>query len=289
MGIAMQFSQNPNSSLHYCGICTFYRIVLEFNSMGSINNPTLDTLHSEGTIMSRLTLIISAILFVVCAYTCIAQTGGSSSGSSSYGIPIEIVEKLKWLSEAESPFTVPVFDTRAFATTMVSVTSDKNVAALYTELTKIDGTLYKGRHTDFARITDSGFHVDLTTSLKNGPVFVSSAMEEKWNIYFFDNILYFVRSWTGDLFFRAEVSILEKELSVSRVEYNSRVCSKDFDATRAVYFLIKSHIFRKPAIAPIPNEISDHKVEIAMYLFGMYGCVAYFASRENTVDARLKE
>ncbi len=203
----------------------------------------------------------------------------------SNSIPKEISNKLKWLHGTESPFNISVFDSRAFALSMVSVTRDPDVAERYNKLIGSNGKEFIEKHPDSMRGIDFNNTYKLAEPFVNGPVFVSGRMEEKWNIYLWDESLYLVRSWTGALIYRVYITLTANSLAIRKIEYDGAHICSDNDAMRAVDFLIKSHLLRSPAVAPLPDDAPRNEIGIAMYLFGEYGRLGFFASKENTIDA----
>jgi hypothetical protein len=238
--------------------------------------------------MNRAHLAVFPILFFFAATVCPGQSGTSSSGGSGPSIPKSIMDQLRWLSAAESPFGIPVFDTSAFAATMVSATSDPSIAAKYTELTKSLGKEFIGQHPPSYRAFAPNYSIRLLRPLADGAVFISSAMEEKWNIYLYASNLYFVRSWSGRLEFRAKVRVDGEALIATRIEYDPQFADSDPYATAVVDFLIKSHIFRLKAVAPIDPRTDEDSVAIAMSLFSNYGRLALYAARRDTISIAAK-
>lgn len=195
----------------------------------------------------------------------------------------------RWLSAEESPFDIPVLDCRPVTTTSLLFTQDKEVAERYVRLTRSDGKEFAEKHPEAAQCVSVLLEYRHDGVPAEGPVFISRCMEEKWNICYYCSALCFVRSWTGDLVYRARMEFTGKESRVVEIEYNSnRICSA-IDAIRAVDFLIKTHLYQKMAITPIPATISHDDGEMVSYLFSEYGHAAHFASREDTVDARIVE
>ena len=55
---------------------------------------------------------------------------------------------------------------------------------------------------------------------RDGPLFVARQMEDKWDIYLYDGHLYFARSWTGELVFRAVIEFAAPQAVLTTVEAN---------------------------------------------------------------------
>jgi hypothetical protein len=125
--------------------------------------------------------------------------------------------------------------------------------------------------------------------LKDGPQFVARQMEEKWNIYLFDGILYFVRSWTGLLIHAAQCVVTDEALKVTSIA-TSKESIDERDRTfaiREIFFLIVSHVLGCVYPHPVPAFIEADEEQIAVFSFSQYGRMGLFAaltevSRTNT-------
>src|ERR1051326_26767 len=179
--------------------------------------------------------------------------------------------QLKWLEGDSSPFDIPVLDCRPVTTTMLSFTKEKATAERYAALCKSDGKQHIGEHPTSAKMADVALSYPYKGKTTDGPVFISGSMEDKWNIYLYENVLYFTRSWTGDLVYRAGIECGNDRINIRTIEFDGDVISSATDAVRAVDFIIKSHLFRVLSFAPVPSTLSNEPKEIALYLFSQYG------------------
>ena len=110
-------------------------------------------------------------------------------------------------------------------------------------------------------------------------------MEEKWDIYLYDNLVYFCRSWTGALALVAEISPNDTKLHIGRLWAPRSEVSELF--VQQVDYLIKSHLYKLRVPHPLPKELQDHPSAVAHYSFSQYGRICCFGTFENTIGASL--
>ena len=123
---------------------------------------------------------------------------------------------------------------------------------------------------------------------RDGPLFVARQMEDKWDVYLYDGHLYFARSWTGDLVYRAAVEFRGDEAVVTGVEVGRARAGDDPGlAVRAVDFLLKSHVHGREAPHPLPRGLPEDTRALAVYSFGEYGRWAWYGSFEDTTRVRV--
>jgi len=179
----------------------------------------------------------------------------------------------------DNPFGVRVLDCRPFTCGMVSTTSDASIAARYGALRASDGRdLLAAPMDDAVRLT-----VSLTFphdgSALEGIVSKSDAMEVKWDIYVYESVFLFARSWTGTLVYRAKASVGATEFHISEIE-----CSADAaeTAASAVYYLIATHAMGRVFPHQIPESmVSDDPMLIATWTFSQYGRLGCYATRAD--------
>jgi hypothetical protein len=89
---------------------------------------------------------------------------------------------------------------------------------------------------------------------RDGPLYVAQRMEDKWDIYLYDGYLYFARSWTGELAYRARIEFQERAAVVTGIDVSrTRLMNEPPLAIRTVDFLIKTHLHRREAPHPLPE------------------------------------
>ena len=157
----------------------------------------------------------------------------------------------RWLSSDENPVGIDILDCRMFAMTMMSTTGDQEVALRFSQLRSSVGHEIAGSCPERARRIQCSLDFPLDSPLNEGPLFKAEVMEDKWDIYLLSEHLYFCRSWTGALIFRASVTLSDERMVVSAIETNP---SEDNDIViRQVAFLIWSHVFGRVSLHPLPD------------------------------------
>ena len=114
----------------------------------------------------------------------------------------------------------------------------------------------------------------------DGPLFKSEQMEDKWDIYLFNDVLYFARSWTGDLLFCASTRFDSGWMHLTGIVADGGQ-APEF-ALRVVDYLVKSHILGRDALHPLPPELSKVAGDIAAYSFSMFGRRCSFGTYADT-------
>lgn len=190
--------------------------------------------------------------------------------------------RAEWLDPDNNPFAVRVLDCRDFCRTMVSMTTDPQRAARFVELRSSTGEQHHGQHPPNAMCIASFLSYPLTGRPADGPLFRAEEMEDKWDIFLYDGWLYFARSWTGELVFRAEVKFTGTQALVSNIEADAKLAVQAELAVRQVDFLIKSHLLDQEVPHPLPSDFPDDAMQVAVYSHSWYGRRASFATFEDT-------
>jgi hypothetical protein len=114
---------------------------------------------------------------------------------------------------------------------------------------------------------DGGLQYPLAAALPEGPLSKAECMEDKWDIYHYVPHLYFARSWSGDLAYRAAVRVDSGRLIVESIEVATG--EPPAYARAAVDYLIKSHVFGAQLPHPLPVDLPPEGVALfSMSTFG---------------------
>jgi hypothetical protein len=200
----------------------------------------------------------------------------------------DVFTQLVWLKPDENPFHLRVLDCRPFSTTMISTTEDPAIAARFTHLRNASGEEHRGKKPADAIVAICDLSYPFNGESRDGPLFVAQQMEDKWDIYLYDGHLYFARSWTGELAFRAAIDFRDRQALVTSVEASrAKVVDDPALAVRIVDFLMKTHLYRKEAPYPFPQGFAEDKKTLALYSFSEYGRWAFYGSFEDTMKVRI--
>lgn len=190
---------------------------------------------------------------------------------------------VRWLTkeDPENPFVLEGFDCYGFTSSMLSTTKDQDVARSFLALRSEDGQALRDT------LPEDGVEIPCLLSYafggetRDGILFKSAVMEEKWDIYLYDNRVYFCRSWTGTLAFVAELAQDDNAFRMSRVWAPGS--NDSAMSVRQVDYLVKSHLYKRRVLHPLPDELERDPDVVAMYSFSQYGRLCCFGSYEDTL------
>lgn len=111
-----------------------------------------------------------------------------------------------------------------------------------------------------------------------GIVFKADSMDVKWGIYIYAFVFLFVRSWTGDLRYRATAEVSVNEIAIRQMEASADEIDM---AEQAVYFLIGPHAMGRVTPHSIPRDTPNDPQQIGLLSFSMYGNRACYATFDD--------
>ncbi|MET0334819.1 MAG: hypothetical protein ABW190_11155 [Rhizobacter sp.] len=190
---------------------------------------------------------------------------------------------VRWLTKGDpgNPFNVDGFDCFGFVSSMLSTTKDPAIATSFSSLRSDEGLSVRGTLPDDPIEIPCALSYEFDGGTRDGPLFKSQAMEEKWDLYLYDQRLYFCRSWTGALTFVAEIKPEEKSLRIPRLWASGP--EDTALAIQQVDYLIKSHLYQQRVPHPLPPELPREPTPVALYSFSQYGRLCCFGSFESTL------
>lgn len=191
---------------------------------------------------------------------------------------------VRWLAPQENPFGIDILDCRVYATTTLSATNSPEIAARYCKLRDSTGEELRGKRPERARSLTCSLTYPMRNKPTEGPLFKAEQMEDKWDIYFYDGHLYFRRSWTGDLVFRAHIEFEEHKATVTTVDASS--VDDDALALAQVDFLIKSHLLGLEVPHPLPKNLGKNPYTLAIYSLALFGRRGFYGTMTNTLELK---
>jgi len=112
-------------------------------------------------------------------------------------------------------------------------------------------------------------------------------MEDLWNVFLFDEYLYFTRSWTGELRHRARADFRDHACFITQVESSGDVEAPDEGfAVRQVDFLVKALLYNLMVPAPVPRRVCENTSTAASYALTEYGRHGSFPTFRDTTEYR---
>ena len=191
--------------------------------------------------------------------------------------------EMRWSPASDSPFGFAFVDCRGFSQTMLSATNDPKVVESYTVLRDSSGEQYRGQVPEDAKRCECNLEYPHQGETHDGPIFKAEVMEDKWDIYLFDGYLYFARSWTGTLEYRATITFSEDGARVTAVEARNALAGEEpFYPVAAVDYLIRSHLYRLAVPHPLPKSVGKDPRKLALFSFSQYGRYGLFGTFEDT-------
>jgi len=122
-----------------------------------------------------------------------------------------------------------------------------------------------------------------------GAAYKAKCMEDKWDIYGWNGIIYFARSWTGEIIYKAHIKVSDTNFSIYKIEYQP----DDYNAQdisfvkNNVHFLIKCLAFGNIYPHKVPVTLVSEK-DIALYSFNLFGHNCWYATFDEILDTIVK-
>ncbi|MBB5353257.1 hypothetical protein HNR46_003512 [Haloferula luteola] len=204
-----------------------------------------------------------------------------ASGSGDAGDKEEWVRELVWLpaDAPENSFDCEVLDCRTVALRFTAGTFDKSIVESFNRLRADDGKGCIGTLPEDSFTVESDLRFPYNGTREDGVIFFAKKMEDKWDFYAYDSLLYIRRSWTGCLLHVVELRYTDSEVIVEKIHSNRQsVYGDPVFAREHVRFLIATHFGSTQLPFPIPPGIQQSATrDIALMGFNRYGRRAQFA------------
>ncbi|MES2073449.1 MAG: hypothetical protein V4488_24055 [Pseudomonadota bacterium] len=213
-------------------------------------------------------------------------TEPAPSSQASAAAPQFEVRQLASTDEA-NPFSVDGYDCLAFVRAMKANAADPGVARTFADLRSITGAAYAGQMPPDAVEIASRLEYP-GEQVRDGMLYKADKMEQKWDIYLYQQQLYFCRSWTGALVYVAAFDMAKGKISVNKIWAAKEALSDDDGfAIQEVDYLIKSHVMQRRVPHPLPSDLQKEAEIIGQYSFGQYGNMCCFGTYADTLPANL--
>jgi hypothetical protein len=200
------------------------------------------------------------------------------------GISAEF-EKVRRIPASYNRFGIDIFDCRAFTHSAMGMSEDPHIAESFVRLRGSSGEEHRGREPQSARSVGCELTYALQSDLQDGPLFKAEEMEDKWDIYLYGAHVYFARSWTGDLIYRARAIREPRRLRITEVSY--RHSEDPVYAVRVIDYLVKSHIFGALLPHPLPPSLPPDPARVALFSFAEFGRRCAYGSYADTTAISL--
>ena len=196
--------------------------------------------------------------------------------------------KFVWYDIGEgNPFNKRVLDCRDFTQTNLATTADPKVVQTFNRLRQSDGKEYVKQEVDKKSVVEVNLNYPPTKSELNGLVFKAMSFDEKWDIYVYDKCFYFVRSWTGELVYKAFARTDVNHVTIYRIEYVDSGPEESAMAISNVHFLLTTQVLKGIFPHRVPTMLKSD-MEIAQYSFSQFGNKCWYATYDDISDTIIK-
>jgi len=191
-----------------------------------------------------------------------------------------------WLSadDPKNPFRVDGYDCLAFVSGMISTTTEQSVARSFGALRSSSGRDHVGNLPPEPTALPCHLQYPFDGKIADGALFKAQQMEEKWDIYLYEGLLYFARSWTGSLVYVARSTTAAAGFVIDRVSVpREQTAQSDEYPVRQVDYLVKSHVLKRHYPHPLPPGLKQDPETVGFFSFGQFGRVCCFATFQDTL------
>ncbi len=195
---------------------------------------------------------------------------------------------LRWIEANDNPWGVRILDCRPVSMGWTSTTTDPSVADSFLKLRNADGRAHLMAEPLPAKVSGN-LRFPIPELPPEGCFSSARQMEEKWDLFQWENRLFVSRSWTGLLGYTARLQCDGTSLHVTDIH-----SAQSYDnelLLRELHFILRSHGNRVIMPHPLPDNLAlddstASKEQIALHTFSSYGSFGWFGTFENTIPLR---
>jgi len=185
----------------------------------------------------------------------------------------------------ENPYNKRILDIRSLTQTMVSTTTNKSVAEMFNRQRHSIGEELIGCEIQGCQTINAELVYNHNGTKLAGATYKAEAMEDKWDIYGWNDVIYFTRSWTGELVYKAFINITETNLKIYKIEFSPNNYTQDDISivVNTVHFLMMTLALKNVYPHKVPKTIIADK-DIAIYSYSLFGRNSWYATYDNILD-----
>lgn len=185
----------------------------------------------------------------------------------------------KWYDPGpDNPFGIRVLDCRPLTWHVIATTKDKAIAERYNLLRRSDGRELIGAPINDAIRCPASLKFPHNGAALEGIVYKADSMDVKWDIYIYNSIFLFSRSWTGELCYRATAKVEQSEIHITEIECTR---SEAKIAASHVYFLMGTHAMRRVLPHQLPEGTPEDPMAMATLSFSLFGNIGCYATFDD--------
>jgi hypothetical protein len=189
----------------------------------------------------------------------------------------------------DNPFNKRILDIRSFTQHYLSFTEDKHVAELFNKQRQSIGKELINTKMPLSETINVNLVYPHNGSKIEGTAYKAKCMEDKWDIYGWNNIIYLTRSWTGEVVYKAFITVTDTAFEIYKIEHNPQEYqySDESIVINNVHFLIMTLAFGTIYPHKVPAALISHE-EIALYSFSQFGHNCWYATSDDIIDTIVK-
>ena len=189
--------------------------------------------------------------------------------------------QIQWITPGDNPWNVRLLDLRAMTQSLLATSADPQCAANALSFLQDDGSSFSTINPVSPRTVGVSLRYRIAQPFADGALFIPTCMEDKWAIFYRGGQILFVRSWTRELYARAEVKMHGEEIQITAIQGD--LVDKNEEQgykARAADYMIRSHALDLVYPVPLTNA-EEPPSYTAMWCFEGFGRRAWFATPDE--------
>ncbi|MCK5916875.1 MAG: hypothetical protein KAG34_00525 [Cocleimonas sp.] len=199
----------------------------------------------------------------------------------------------QWLKAGDNPYDAEILDISDFTQNAVATKYNESVVESFNESRADDGKKYEAAAMVHGQAYQANIVYPLNELSMEGVIFKAESMEVKWDIYAYNSWLFFVKSWTGELAYKAhfvtngDTFVIDKVITGAVARMSSTDEEKETYAAQNVHSMIQTHIMNTAWPYKIPEMMRGIPEElIASHMFALFGSKATLATHANVLNIK---
>jgi hypothetical protein len=192
--------------------------------------------------------------------------------------------ELKWIEPQDNPWHIRLLDLRPITQGMISTSPDPQMASNAVSYNNEDGRLFLAQPPESPEQISTNISFRVDPILAPGVLFVPNVMENKWALFYHDNMIIFVRSWLRKVVVTANTEQLDGRIIINQI---NGVFSKDDSplfTQAAVKYLLISHALDEIYPAPLPSQFESDVQTAGMWAMSHFGNMAHVGTFDRTFE-----
>jgi hypothetical protein len=186
-----------------------------------------------------------------------------------------------------NPFNKKILDCRDYTQNNRATTRDSRIAERFNLLRQSNGKEYVSQGFEKKMAIKTNLKYPPTDAPLTDLLVKSTSFDEKWDIYVYDNRIYFTRSWTGELVYKAFATVNTENVTIYKVELQDNDSVDKSMAISNVHFLVTTQLLNGIIPHRVPTNLKTD-MEIAHYSFSQFGNGCWYATHDDILDTVIK-